>query len=135
MLRILIFWFLFASLNGCAFVYDLSRVKQIPTQLESLPLAKGSFELEKEIKFDLDTGYSKVLRRGTRWFYIGTITQGDVFKTNDQIFTVEGSDIHGAYIVIKCLKLVGFYLSVERTFSPLSNPVELLIREIDLNPY
>lgn len=58
------------------------------------------------------------------------IDQGEVYKTNDQILTIEASNIFEAYIVISSNKLFGFYLPVEDTFSPLEHPVELAIDEI-----
>jgi hypothetical protein len=51
--------------------------------------------------------------------------QGDVFRTADQVLTVEASHIHEAYIVVWGSMLRGFYLPVEGTFSPLSSPVDL----------
>ena len=118
-------------LNGCAF--DLVHVKQIPTQIESAQLSKSSFELEKEVNVSLGSGYSRKLKKGTKWDNVGNISYGDVFKTNDQILTVEASNIYEAYIVVSSDKLVGFYLPVEQSFSPLSNPKELKIRKINPN--
>ncbi|MDH4232350.1 MAG: hypothetical protein OEW04_10025 [Nitrospirota bacterium] len=123
---------LFALLHSCAF--DVVRVTQIPTKLDSLALTKSSFELDKEVTVNLDTGYSRVLKKGTRWACVGAIPEGDVYKTKDQILTIEGSNIHEAYIVLKSQDLVGFYLPVERTFSPLSNPIAISAKEIVNNP-
>jgi hypothetical protein len=113
-------------LTGCAF--DVVHVKQISTNLDSGQAPKNSCVLEKEANVDLGTGFSRTLRPGTRWDYAGSIPQGDVFKTKDQILTVEASHIHEAYIVVSSGKLVGFYLPVEKTFSPLSEPQELSMR-------
>ena len=70
-------------LNACAF--DVVHIKQTPAQLEPIQISKRSFELEKEVKISLGTGYSRTLKAGTKWDYIGMISQGDVFKTKDQI--------------------------------------------------
>jgi len=118
-------------LSSCAF--DLVHVKQIPTQLESSQLSKSSFILEKEVNISLGTGYSRKLKQGTKWNYVGTISYGDVYKTNDQILTVEASNIYEAYIVISSGKLVGFYLPVERSFFPISNPQKLAMSKINFN--
>lgn len=123
--------FLASLLTGCAF--DVVRLKQIPTRLKADLPEKSSFTLEKEAPVDLDTGYSRILKKGTRWVSVGAISQGDVFKTCDQILTVEGSNIHEAYIVMNSSTLVGFYLPVEKTYSPLKNSVELMIKKMD-NP-
>lgn len=116
---------------SCAF--DLVHVKQLPTKLDTTQLPKSSFILEKEEKIDLGTGYSRVIKAGTKWDYVGTIENGDVYNTKDQVLTVEASNIHEAYIVISSGKLLGFYLPVERTFSPLSEFRDLKIKEVPIN--
>jgi len=129
---LLIICFLGTLLNACAF--DLIHVKQIPTQIESTSLSKAPFELEKEVDVKLDTGYSRKLKQGTKWNYVGTVQYGDIFKTNDQILTVEGSNIHEAYIVVLSGKLVGFYLPAVKSYSPLSEPNDLYIKKITPTP-
>lgn len=119
-------------LSSCAF--DLVHVKQIPTQIESTHLSKSPFKLEKEVKVSLGTGYSRKLKQGTKWNYIGMISYGDVYKTNDQILTVEASNIYEAYIVVSSGKLVGFYLPAEQSYSPLSDSKELYFEKINHNP-
>jgi hypothetical protein len=116
---------------SCAF--DLVHVKQLPTQLDTTQQRKNSFVLEKEEKIYLGTGYSRIIKAGTKWDYFGTIQQGDVFNTKDQLLTVEASNIHEAYIVMSSKKLVGFYLPVEKAFSPLNEPKELQMRENTTN--
>lgn len=113
-------------LNACAF--DLMHVKQLPAKLDTNAEARSSFVLEKEETIDLGTGYTRVLKAGTIWNYVGKIENGDVFKTKDQILTVEASNIHEAYIVVSSEKIVGFYLPVEKTFSPLTTAKSLKIR-------
>ena len=116
-------------LNACAF--DLVHVKQIPTKIESTNLSKISFQLEQEVTVDPGQGYKRKLKQGTKWDYVGTVSYGDVFKSKDQILTVEASNIHEAYIVISSGKLVGFYLPVERSYSPLGDPQILYMKEIN----
>jgi hypothetical protein len=41
------------------------------------------------------------------------------------VFTLEGANIHEAWLVIRGAALVGFYLPAERAFSPLTSPVPL----------
>ena len=125
---IIISCFLGVLLVACAF--DLVHVKQIPTQIKTNQVSLPSFKLEKDIDFSCGTGYNRKLKQGTRWNYVGTVTYGDVYKTNDQILTVEGSNIYEAYIVVSNDKLVGFYLPAEQSYSPLSKPKELHIKEI-----
>ena len=127
--KTIVIFILILILNACAF--DLAHVKQIPTQIESTQLSKSSFELLDEVNISLYGGYSRKLKKGTIWHYVGTISYGDIFKTDDQILTVEASNIYEAYIVITSSKIVGFYLPVEKTFSPVSNPKELKLREVN----
>lgn len=117
--------------SACAF--DLVHVKQYPTQMDMSQLSKSSFELLEEVHVSLGTGYSRKLIKGTRWGFVGVISEGDVYKTGDQILTIEGSNIFEAYIVVLEEKIVGFYLPVEKTYSPLSSPQELQVEVINLN--
>ncbi len=116
------------SLTYCAF--DVVHVKQVPTQLEVSQSPKNGFQLEKEANVNLGTGFRRVLRAGTRWDFVGTTSDGDVYRSKDQILTVEASNIHEAYLVISSGKLVGFYLPVEGSFSPLGEPQVLITREL-----
>lgn len=118
-----------AILNACAF--DLIHVKQIPTQIGSINLSKRtSFELVKAANVSTGYGYNRKLKQGTKWDYVGSVSYGDVFKSKDQILTVEASNIYEAYIVVSSGKLVGFYLPVERSYSPLGTPQILYVKEI-----
>jgi hypothetical protein len=121
----LIFVFL---LHACAF--DVIHVRQSPSRIEKCKSNCKSFKLDKELQITLDTGYDRKLRAGVRWDYVGVIPPGEVFKTNDQILTLEGSNIFEAYIVVSSGKLVGFYLPVEKAFSSISEPIELEIIEL-----
>jgi hypothetical protein len=98
-------------LAGCA-----SAVTQEPTQFT--PEGGKTFRLTRQSDVSLSTGYSTKLRPDTRWELVGRLPQGDVYRTRDQVVTVEGAHIHEAYIVVNDGSLVGFYLPVERTFSP-----------------
>ena len=84
--------------SGCAF--DIIYIDQIPVQYENASIRKSGFELKDEVNVDLGTGYNRKLNKGTKWQYVNTILQGDIFKTNDQILTIEGSNIFEAFIVV-----------------------------------
>jgi len=110
--------------SGCAF--DVIKVEQVPASLLSPQTCVDSFTLAKNIDINLGGGYSRTLRKGTAWNCIGRIKQGNVYKTTDQILTVEASNVYEANIVVTSGKLVGFYLFVEGTFSPLDNKIQLV---------
>ena len=115
-------------LNACAF--DVVQIKQFPSRIETIHPSKNSFRLEEKVIIDLGTGYDRTLLRGTTWVYVGSIQQGDVFKTRDQILTIEASNIFEAYIVVSADNLVGFYLPVEKTYSPLEKSRRLVRTKI-----
>jgi hypothetical protein len=112
---------------SCAF--DVVRVKQIPTQLEPVNAYQDQWILTKDIKVKLGTGYSRTLKAGTAWNLVGKTEYGDVYRTKDQILTVEGSNIYEAFIVVSDGYLVGFYLPAEQTFSPISSKKLLAIEK------
>lgn len=115
-------------LAGCAF--DLVHVEQIPSPLLSWNPAKNTFVLVDDVSLALPSGYRRVLKRGTTWTYVGRIAQGDVYRTQDQVLTVEAANVHEAYLVVSAGELTGFYLPVERAFSPAAETRRLPIREL-----
>ena len=70
-----------------------------------------------------------MLGAGSRWRFAGVIPQGGVYRAAQGVLTVEGANIHEAYLVIRERQVVGFYLPVEQAFSPLGEAVPLLIGE------
>jgi len=124
MLNILCLLFL---LGGCAF--DVIHIEQFPAKLDSKISCNISFVLVKNVNIQFDGGYKRILKQGTKWNCIGRIVQGEVYKTKDQILTIEASNVFEAYIVVSSRKLVGFYLPVEHAFSALEHPIDLVIDE------
>lgn len=69
------------------------------------------------------------LKAGTRWSRIGSIEQGDVYNTKDQVVILNSFDVHEAAIVVDGDMIVGYFLKVEETFVE-AEPVSVnLIRE------
>ncbi|MBP0629928.1 hypothetical protein [Cupriavidus sp. AcVe19-1a] len=77
----------------------------------------------------LDTGYSRTLPERSVWARVGRVPQGDVYRPISTIFTIEGRQVHEAYLVIRDKTLVGFYLPGEQNYSPLSTAVPLNLGE------
>ena len=100
-------------------------VVQEPARLT--PESGKSLRLTRTAVVPLPTGYSTTLRAGTQWQLVGTLAQGEVYRTRDQVVTLEGEHIHEGYIVLAGDALTGFYLPVERTFSPVTPHVPLTI--------
>jgi hypothetical protein len=106
------------GLSACPF--DVIRVDQSPAQLDVATTPRPAIELTRDSEVDVGFGYKRILRKGTRWTWVGRLTTGDVYRTRDQVLTVEASNMHEAYIVVGTGQVVGFYLPVERTFVPIS---------------
>lgn len=81
--------------------------------------------MEKQIDIKLDTGYTRSLIAGSQWMRVGAIAQGQVYRPYNTIFTLEGTHVHEAYLVIANNYLTGFYLPVERGYSPLKQKISL----------
>ncbi|SOZ22824.1 conserved hypothetical protein [Cupriavidus taiwanensis] len=79
----------------------------------------------------LDTGYSRTLPERSVWSRMGRVPQGDIYRPIGTIFTIEGRQVHEAYLVIRDKTLVGFYLPGEQNYSPLSTAVPLDLGEIE----
>ncbi len=79
----------------------------------------------------LDTGYSRTLAAKSVWSRVGRLPQGEVYRPVGTIFTIEGRQVHEAYLVIRDKTLVGFYLPGEQNYSPLSTAVPLDLGEVE----
>ncbi len=110
-------------LCGCAF--NIISIRQYPAHFEPVTAAAANWTLKASVKVRLKEGYAAELRSGTAWRQIGRIEQGDVFHTADQVVVVHASHEHEADIVIQGGRLVGFFLRVERTFTPADPSVEI----------
>lgn len=111
--------------TGCMF--DLVHLKQSPANFQPVSGVGNRWKLIQDAKISVGTGYDTRLKSGTRWEQVGRIEQGDIFKTNDQIVTVEASNIHEAFLVVRGSTVAGFYLPVERTFAPINSPITIQI--------
>jgi hypothetical protein len=112
-------------LSGCAL-----PVKQLPTQQPLVPNTGPSFILTQDAECKISTGYSRTLRKGTRWQLHGTLREGEVYRSPDQVLTAQGFNVHEAYLIVKDATLIGFYLPVEKTFTPVSKQVSLSISNV-----
>lgn len=115
-----------ATVAACA-----TSVETAPTTLVAAADARD-IVLMRRVEVLLATRYTRVLADGSRWRRVGTVSQGHVYRPVDTVFTIEGRHVHEAYLVVApaSLALVGFYLPGESTFSALSAPVQLTVKEI-----
>lgn len=110
--------------GGCAF--DVIHVDHEQARLETADDACTTpFTLIKDVTVTPSGGYDRTLKQGTRWECRGRIEQGWVYRTRDQILTLEASNVFEADIVVSGRTLTGFYLPVEQAYSALNPTVEL----------
>jgi len=110
---------------SCAF--DVVHLKQLSAKFQETPPSDAVWVLQDGVRVKLTSGWSSALKKGTVWRLVGHIEQGDVFKTRDQVVTVQASNVHEAEPVVNDGKLVGFFLVIEKTFTPadLPKPIRL----------
>lgn len=112
------------TLAGCAVQYSSVQLT------EPLPLqAKQPARLVQDVEILLPTGYQRKLAAGSRWLKAGSVPQGLVYRPYMDVFTLEGSHIHEAYLVVENGRLVGFYLPAERGFSALQSAIPIPLQE------
>ena len=110
--------------GGCAF--DVIHVDHTPARLDTASApCTAPITLSTDVTVTPSGGYARTLKRGTRWECRGRIDQGWVYRTRDQVLTLEASNVFEADIVVLDGTLTGFYLPVERAYSALSPTVEL----------
>ena len=79
-------------------------------------------------------GYRRTIREGSVWTRVGRVSQGEVYKPTNQVFVVEGTHVHEAYLVLDDNQVVGFYLPVERAFAPAPNETKTTLSIRRRNP-
>jgi hypothetical protein len=103
------------ALAACAAVQN-SPARLQPRAVSGQPAPRV---LARDVGITLDTGYARTLHAGSRWRAVGTVDQGEVYRPVGDVLTVEGADIHEAWLVVRDGMLVGFYLPAEHGYSPL----------------
>jgi hypothetical protein len=110
---------------GCA-----REITRYPEELSrARPSQDKIFVASQTVPVHPDSGYERSIKLGTEFVDAGGIAQGSILKPTNAVFTVEGANMHEAYLVVKDGRLVGFYLPVEKSFSPLTESVTLPLEE------
>ena len=104
-----------AFVAGCA-----SEVTRTPVVFIADSKGGEPVTLAVDTLLRASTNYPRTLRAGSRWIPIGRIAQGMVLRPANDVLTVEGSNVHEAYLVVDAAYIVGLYLPVERAFSPIA---------------
>ena len=104
---------------------DLTQVNYSRRNLTVAKPAKPSWRLNEATDIPLKSWYTTKLKLGTKWDYVGSIAEGDIYSTEDQIVTAVGSNTYEANIIVKGDQIVGLYLPVEEAFVDISKPVKI----------
>lgn len=103
-------------------------VASVPARLEPVTATalQREFRLGRTVEIRLPSGYRRVLQGGSRWRLMGHLPQGGVYRPVGTVFSIEGRQVHEAYLVIDPNDaLAGFYLPGEARYSPLDPAVHL----------
>ena len=115
------------AVAGCATAVVSAPVAYTPLVLPSP--TSGLVSVQSSVHIQLPTGYKRDLAAGSRWRPVGRVPQGDVYRPVGTVFTIEGEQVHEAYLVVADHKLVGFYLPAEARYSALAEPLSLSLGE------
>ena len=116
---------LLALVAACA-----PMVTSQPATLDTAPAAgPQDLRLAAPTTLTLPTGYQRTLGTAVTWRSVGRLPQGRVYRPVDSVFTIEGQQVHEAWLVVDETRLVGFYLPGESRYSPLDTPVRLPMGE------
>jgi hypothetical protein len=115
------------AVSACAF--NVVILQKTPAQLVATPPSEQGWSLTAETHATLAAGWASTLRPGTLWHRTGTIAEGDVLHTKDQLVTIEASNSYQADIVVRDGRLVGFFLPVDHVFTACSPPIAIALAE------
>ena len=110
------------------FLLTSCAVKQTPLQSELIQSEESSsaFVLQEAVTMKANNSARTRLRAGTVWLKVGTIEQGTVYRTRDQVVILNSFDVHEAFIVVKDNEAAGYYLPGKKTFVK-SKPVSITL--------
>ena len=111
------------ALSACA-----TEVVRVPAILTA---STGSSNIEHLVQAPIavssTSGYERRVPAGSRWRLVGTLPQGDVYRRIDDVFSIEGAHMHEAFLVVAQGQVVGFYLPVEKSYSPARSAVPIAV--------
>lgn len=111
-------------------VVALAGCMSVSTQkIGMIPVAAAdpvyTIQLSRMVIASLPNESSVTLRSGSQWRRVGALPQGDVYRAQDGLFTIQTRRQGEAYLVASSGRLLGFYLPGESAYLPLTRPVTL----------
>jgi hypothetical protein len=108
---------------GCA-----TEIRREPASLTAPAMAvdqRKTITVNEEAVVFLSSGYTRKIRAGTVWRESGTLDGRVAYRAIGEVFTIEGSNVHEAYLLLDGNTVVGFYLPGEKAVSWLERKVDL----------
>ncbi len=117
-----------ASTLVCLIAACAAPVQYAPSRLAAPAAAVGqepNRSVEETLVVKLPTGFKREIGKGSLWRAAGAIAEGEVFRPVGTVFTIEGRQVHEAWLVVSGGTLVGFYLPGDQAYSALASPLPL----------
>lgn len=110
------------ALSGC--VHNITS-GSIAVSLTPTKVSLGDdIKKANPVTLTLASNYERAIEKDSTWIKVGSVTQGDVYRRAGDVFTVEGRNVHEAYLVVANNTLIGFYLPYEKAFvKSLQSPI------------
>ena len=102
------------ALAGCAHDITSSSITASLMPIKASP--RNDVKRANAVTLTLESNYERTIEKDSTWMKVGSLIQGDVYKRVGDVFTVEGRNVHEAYLVVANNSLVGFYLPHEKAF-------------------
>ena len=115
---------------ACLGILAACALEVVRAPMNLIPVKGSEFVLTQPAYLVLDSGYQRTINSGTTFLEVGTTQYGVVLKPLNTSFTIEGAHMHEAYPVIQNGTVTGFYLPVEKSFSPLTKPAAISIEKV-----
>lgn len=108
---------------SCAVQHQPLSAAMVPTETP-----ETKWVLQEKVRLKVSGAESVTLRAGTEWRVVGSIPQGAVCRSRDQVVVLNSFNVHEGFIVIDDNQVIGCYIPATKTFVK-SKPVNATIVE------
>ncbi len=107
-----------------------ATVVSLPEPIDETNLDKSRYRLVETLVIEAPRTADLRLRADTNWYHIGTISQGRVYDTKDQVIVVNSFNVYEAAIVVKDGMVIGYYPKVAKAFVA-ARPVPIQLVKVE----
>jgi hypothetical protein len=110
-------------LNACAQKVEFTPA---PLLFPEATAIDGSADVTLPVAVEIRSNYSGQLTTQSRWRRAGRLPEGNVYRRIGSVNSIRVDEqMSEAYLVVRANMLVGYYLPVQSTFSPLTPAIPL----------